>query len=46
MLREAAKHLEGPTSVEKIYFVLFDRDALKIFEEVFSELQTKGFDSN
>jgi O-acetyl-ADP-ribose deacetylase len=46
MLREAAKHLEGPTSVEKIYFVLFDRDALKIFEEVFSELQNKGFDSN
>ncbi|MGA8870236.1 MAG: macro domain-containing protein [Candidatus Acidiferrales bacterium] len=46
MLREAAKHLEGPTSVEKIYFVLFDRDALKLFEEVFSELQTKGFDSN
>ena len=46
MLREAAKHLEGPTSVEKIYFVLFDRDALKTFEEVFSELQTKGFDSN
>ncbi|MFZ0979960.1 MAG: macro domain-containing protein [Candidatus Acidiferrales bacterium] len=46
MLHEAAKHLEGPTSVEKIYFVLFDRDALKTFEEVFSELQTKGFDSN
>ncbi|MGO9590609.1 MAG: macro domain-containing protein [Candidatus Acidiferrales bacterium] len=46
MLREAAKHLEGPTSIEKIYFVLFDRDALKTFEEVFSELQTKGFDSN
>ena len=46
MLREAAKHLEGPTSVEKIYFVLFDRDAMKTFEEVFSELQTKGFDSN
>lgn len=46
MLREAAKHLEGPTSVEKIHFVLFDRDALKTFEEVFSELQTKGFDSN
>ena len=46
MLREAAKHLEGPTSVEKIYFVLFDRDAMKTFEEVFSELQTKGLDSN
>jgi O-acetyl-ADP-ribose deacetylase len=44
MLREAAKHLEGPTSIEKIHFVLFDRDALKIFERVFSELQAKGFD--
>ncbi len=46
MLREAAKHLGGPTSIEKIYFVLFDGDALKTFEDVFSELQTKGFDSN
>jgi len=46
MLREAAKHLEGPTSVEKIHFVLFDQDALKAFEEVFSDLQTKGLDSN
>jgi O-acetyl-ADP-ribose deacetylase len=46
MLRETAKHLEGPTSIEKIYFVLFDRDALKIFEEVFSKLQAKGLDSN
>jgi O-acetyl-ADP-ribose deacetylase (regulator of RNase III) len=46
MLREAAKHLEGPTSLEKIHFVLFDQEALKIFEEVFRELQTKGPDSN
>lgn len=46
MLREAAKHLRGPTSLEKVHFVLFDEEALKIFKEVFSELQTKGFDSN
>ena len=46
MLREAAKHLEGPTSLEKIHFVLFDQEALKIFEEVYRELQAKGFDSN
>lgn len=46
MLREAAKHLGGPTSVEKIHFVLFDQEALKIFKEVFGELQTKGFASN
>jgi O-acetyl-ADP-ribose deacetylase len=46
MLREAVKHLERPTSIEKIYFVLFDRDALKVFQDVFSELQTQGFDAN
>jgi O-acetyl-ADP-ribose deacetylase len=46
MLREAAKHLEGATSIERIYFVLFDQDALNAFEEVFRELQAKGFDSN
>jgi O-acetyl-ADP-ribose deacetylase len=45
MLREAAKHLEGPTSLEKIYFVLFDQEALKIFEDVFRELLTGGSDS-
>src|SRR5271154_4053893 len=28
MLREAAKQLEGPTSLYKIYFVLFDQEAL------------------
>jgi O-acetyl-ADP-ribose deacetylase len=44
MLREAADHLAGPTSVEKIHFVLFDRETLKVFEEVFRELQTKSPD--
>src|SRR5580658_2081650 len=32
MMEEAAKHLSGTTSLEKIYFVLFDDDARKIFE--------------
>ncbi len=27
MLREAAKHFEQPTPVEKVYFVLFDQAA-------------------
>jgi O-acetyl-ADP-ribose deacetylase len=40
MLRETAKHFEGPTSVEKVYFVLFDKEALAIFEEAYRELQT------
>lgn len=46
MLREAAKHMQGRTSLEKIHFVVFDQDALKAFEEAFRELQTKGLDSD
>lgn len=42
MLKEAARHLEGKTSLEKIYFVLFDDEARETFEEAFRELQTKG----
>jgi O-acetyl-ADP-ribose deacetylase (regulator of RNase III) len=37
MLREAEKHLEGHTSLETIYFVLFDKEAQKVFEEVHRE---------
>ena len=32
MIEEIAKHLESQTSSEKIYIVLFDRDAYTIFE--------------
>lgn len=39
MLNEAAKHLEGPSSLEKVYFVLFDAPALKVFEEVLKEMK-------
>jgi O-acetyl-ADP-ribose deacetylase len=42
MLREVAKHLEGSTSVEKVYFVLFDADALGVFEGAFKEMKGKG----
>jgi O-acetyl-ADP-ribose deacetylase (regulator of RNase III) len=38
MLREAAKHFEGPTSIEKITFVLFDAEALSAFERKYQEL--------
>jgi O-acetyl-ADP-ribose deacetylase (regulator of RNase III) len=38
MLRETAKHLEGSTSLEKVYFVLFDQEAQQVFEQVFAEL--------
>ena len=34
MLGEAAKHLEGATSLEKIYFVLFDQEAERVFKDV------------
>jgi O-acetyl-ADP-ribose deacetylase len=38
MFRETAKHLEGPTSLEKVYFVLFDEEARQVFEGVFTDL--------
>jgi O-acetyl-ADP-ribose deacetylase len=41
MLRETAKHLEGRTSIEKVRFVLFDKEALAEFESVFAELRAK-----
>jgi O-acetyl-ADP-ribose deacetylase len=37
MLREAATHFEGPTSIEKITFVLFDAEALSAFERKYHE---------
>jgi O-acetyl-ADP-ribose deacetylase len=42
MLREVAKHFEGPTSLEKVKFVLFDEEALGAFESVWNELKAKG----
>lgn len=39
MLEEAAKHLESPASLERIYFVLFDNDSLKVFEEAWNALR-------
>jgi O-acetyl-ADP-ribose deacetylase (regulator of RNase III) len=34
MLREVADHLKSPTTLEKVYFVLFDASALAAFEKV------------
>lgn len=42
MLREAAEHLKKPTSLEKIYFVLFDERALSEFENVWTEMAAGG----
>jgi O-acetyl-ADP-ribose deacetylase len=33
MLREAASHLENGTSLEKIYFVMFDENACRVFRQ-------------
>jgi O-acetyl-ADP-ribose deacetylase (regulator of RNase III) len=42
MLREAAEHLKGPTTLQKIYFVLFDQEALEVFERVWSGMKAQG----
>lgn len=42
MLREVSKHFEGPTSIEKIYFVLFGTEARDVFEKALAEMQAKG----
>ncbi|MGH9681952.1 MAG: macro domain-containing protein [Candidatus Acidiferrales bacterium] len=42
MLREAAEHLKKPTSLEKIYFVLFDASALEAFEKVWGDMAAQG----
>lgn len=42
MLREVQKHFKGPTSIEKVYFVLFDAEALAIFEQVLAEMRSKS----
>jgi O-acetyl-ADP-ribose deacetylase len=39
MLGEVVAHLKGPTPLEKIYFVLYDRNALDVFEQVWVALQ-------
>lgn len=42
MLREVVAHLKTPTSVEKVYFVLFDSQALDAFEKVWTEMGERG----
>ena len=41
MLREAGQHLKGETSLETIYFVLFDDEAQSIFERAWDRIQTE-----
>lgn len=42
MLHEAALHLENGTSLETIYFVLFDDSACEIFKKALKRLRTEA----
>jgi O-acetyl-ADP-ribose deacetylase (regulator of RNase III) len=42
MLDEVVKHLKGPTSLEKVSFVLFDLPSLREFGEVWEEMRKSG----
>jgi O-acetyl-ADP-ribose deacetylase (regulator of RNase III) len=42
MLGEVVEHLKGSTSLEKVYFVLFDARALATFEKVWAEITARG----
>lgn len=41
MLREAAEHLGGETSLETVHFVLFDDDAKEVFLRTWERLQSE-----
>jgi O-acetyl-ADP-ribose deacetylase len=41
MLAEVAAHLKQDTSVEKVFFVLFDDEALKTFKKVWRRMEDK-----
>jgi O-acetyl-ADP-ribose deacetylase len=41
MLSEVAAHLKQDTSVEKVFFVLFDDEALKTFKKVWRRMKDK-----
>jgi O-acetyl-ADP-ribose deacetylase (regulator of RNase III) len=42
MLHEVADYLKNPTSLEKVYFVLFDERALNAFEKVLAVMTERG----
>jgi O-acetyl-ADP-ribose deacetylase len=42
MLAEAVKHLQSPTSIEQIYFVLFEPSSLTVFEQTWKKMNEKG----
>jgi hypothetical protein len=42
MLRETIEHLKRPTSLEAVYFVLFDARALAAFEKELRAMEERG----
>jgi len=40
--QEAAEHFKRATSLEKIYFVLFDNTSLSVFEKALREIKERG----
>jgi O-acetyl-ADP-ribose deacetylase (regulator of RNase III) len=40
MLEEVVKHLQSPTSIERIDFILYDQGALDVFAEVFAKMRS------
>jgi O-acetyl-ADP-ribose deacetylase len=42
MLHEVVEHLKRPTTLERVYFVLFDAKALAAFVKVLSEMKERG----
>ena len=42
MLREVIEHLKRPTSLQKVYFVLFDQAATETFQQIWSEMNSSG----
>jgi O-acetyl-ADP-ribose deacetylase (regulator of RNase III) len=41
MLRETAEQLRGETSLERVYFVLFDEAAQGVFERAWKKIQAE-----
>ncbi len=42
MLQEALQHLQNGTTLEKIYFVLFDQDSRETFQKAWKRMQASG----
>jgi O-acetyl-ADP-ribose deacetylase len=42
MVREAARHLRGETSLETVHFVLFDDAAKRVFERAWKQIQAES----